>query len=322
MMSVDDFNNKHIVFAFTNEGDKISFSNDNLIVTDGNGKVRLQHTCYRIFALFIVGSTTLTTGIIQRSHRFGFPIILMTPSLRHYDTIGHRTEGNFILRQRQYSYDGLEIAKGIVKNKIQSQKDILDMQIGKDNELRSAMEQLGRYVEKVDDYYGDLRGLMGIEGNAARIYFRQNFNNRENFHRMPRIKTDFVNSTLDIGYTMLFNLVDSMLNLYGFDTYRGVYHRQFYMRKSLVCDLMEPFRPLIDWQVRKSVNLGQCKEEHFNCVNGKYLLDISHNKDYISFLMKPLLRNKESIFRYFQSYYRSFMKGDDYSDYPFFRVNE
>ena len=140
--------------------------------------------------------------------------------------------------------------------------------------------------------------------------------------RIPKIKPDFVNSTLDIGYTILFNIIDCMLNLYGFDTYRGVYHREFYMRKSLSCDMMEPFRPLIDWQVRKAINLGQCKIEHFNECNGRYLLDIRHNKDYIAFLMKPLLDNKEEIFRYFQSYYRSFMKQKNISDFPKFRMGE
>ena len=117
-------------------------------------------------------------------------------------------------------------------------------------------------------------------------------------------------------------MIDSMLNIYGFDTYYGVYHREFYMRKSLTCDLMEPFRPLIDWQVRKAINLGQCKEEHFNNVGGRYLLDITKNKDYVVFLMKPLLRNKESIFRYLQSYYRSFMKETTPESFPLFEVSD
>ena len=95
-----------------------------------------------------------------------------------------------------------------------------------------------------------------------------------------------------------------MLNLYGFDTYYGVLHREFYMRKSLVCDLVEPFRPLIDWQVRKSINLGQIKEEHFNNVNGRFLLDIQYNKHYVKMLSKPLMDNKDRIFTYVQSYYR------------------
>ncbi len=43
-----------------------------------------------------------------------------------------------------------------------------------------------------------------------------------------------------------------MLYIYGFDVFCGVLHRQFYMRKSLVCDVIEPFRPIIDLQIRKA----------------------------------------------------------------------
>jgi len=140
--------------------------------------------------------------------------------------------------------------------------------------------------------------------------------------RKPKIKPDFINSTLDIGYTILFNLTDAMLGLYGFDVYKGVYHREFYMRKSLVCDMVEPFRPLIDWQVRKAVNLGQCKPEDFNISNGRFLLNISKNKDYTEFLMKPLLASKEQMFLYFQNFYRAVMKHKPISDFPAFRISE
>ena len=322
MLSVNDYNEKMVVFVFSKDGEKMSFSNDNLVVKDAMGGVRVQCTCYRIFSLFIVGDASITTGLIKKAQKFGFSIVLMTPSLKAYEIMGYRADGNYLLRRKQYLYSDIEIAKHIVWNKIQCQKEVLDLQRGKDKRLRDGMSLLSEMADSVSKYEGDFRGIMGIEGNAAKVFFRNNYNMVDSFRRVPRIKADFINSTLDIGYTILFNLVDSLLNIYGFDTYQGVYHREFYMRKSLTCDLMEPFRPLIDWQVRKGINLGQCKEEHFNNVNGRYLLDITKNKDYVIFLMKPLIQNKESIFRYFQSYYRAFMKGKGIGDYPVFMVVE
>ena len=44
--------------------------------------------------------------------------------------------------------------------------------------------------------------VMGIEGNAARVYFTRVFNNVKWNGRKPRIKNDYINVTLDIGYTM------------------------------------------------------------------------------------------------------------------------
>lgn len=304
---------------FVLSGDRLSFSNDNVVVTDSEGRVKHQSTCYRIFSLFIVGQTTLTSVLIDKSHRFGFPIYLMSPSFRTIDVIGHYTEGNTRLRELQYGYDSLGIAKHLVANKIRNQKDTLDLQRTNDWQLRKCKAELERLARSASSFEGDFRGLMGIEGTASRIYFEQNFNNTEWNGRKPRVKCDPVNSVLDIGYTILFNYVDAMLGMYGFDRYRGVFHREFYLRKSLVCDLVEPFRPLIDWQVRKALNLGQIKPEHFNLSDGRYLLDIRHNKDYTRFLMEPLIQYREEIFRYFQSYYRSFMKGSPAEKFPVFR---
>ena len=58
-----------------------------------------------------------------------------------------------------------------------------------------------------------------------------------------------------------FNCMDSLLRLYGFDTYKGFYHKLFFQRKSLACDVMEPFRCVIDKQILKAFNLGQIDEK-------------------------------------------------------------
>ena len=107
---------------------------------------------------------------------------------------------------------------------------------------------------------------------------------------------------------MLFNIVDAILQVYGFDTYYGVFHKCFYMRKSLVCDLMEPIRPVVDYQVRKSINLGQCKENDFEVINNRWCLKYKSNPQYIQFLMNAILEYKDYIFLYIQQYYRFFMK--------------
>ncbi|MCH3978414.1 MAG: type V CRISPR-associated endonuclease Cas1 [Candidatus Methanomethylophilus sp.] len=319
MMTRNDFGMKHCVYVFVLKGDKLSFSNDNIVVSDGEGNVKHQSTCYRVFALFIVGQITITSSLIDKSHKFGFPIYIMSPSFRTIDVIGHYTEGNTRLRELQYGYESLDIAKHIIANKIQNQRDNLELKRINDWKLKECKENLAKLRLAATEYSGDFRGLMGIEGTASRIYFEQNFDNVDWNGRKPRSKCDIVNSTLDIGYTILFNYVDAMLGMYGFDRYRGIFHREFYLRKSLVCDLVEPFRPLIDWQVRKALNLGQIKTDHFNISNGRYLLDIRHNKDYTKFLMEPLIQYKDEIFTYFQSYYRSFMKSLPADRFPDFR---
>ena len=124
-----------------------------------------------------------------------------------------------------------------------------------------------------------------------------------------RKKTDYINSLLDIGYTILFNFIECILNVFGFDVYKGVLHTDFYMRKSLVCDLVEPFRPIIDWKVRTGINLGQFKKDDFIMINNSWQLDYKKSAIYGSVFIEDLLDKKDSIFLYIRSYYRAFMKG-------------
>ena len=290
MLDINDFEKKQIIFVFLNNGEKISYSNDNIVVKNKDGKIKYQTTCYRIFVLFVVGNFTLTSGLLQRAKKYGFGIILMTNSLKVYEVLCCPMEGNTLLHRHQYEFKGNNLGKQIIINKIANQRYCL-------NRIRKKSDSLKTVIKKIDDSMkllkneeiNELNEIMGFEGSIARTYFSQVFDNVNWKGRKPRIKFDMTNSILDIGYTILFNFIESLLNVYGFDLYVGVLHKQFYMRKSLVCDLVEPFRPLIDWQVRKSINLGQFKEEDFNIVNEQYLLKWKENSRYISILIEPIL---------------------------------
>ena len=249
MLNANDFGKKQIIFLFTNAGEKLSFSNDNIVVKDRDGKVKHQSTCYRLFMVCVIGNISITSGLIQRSKKFGFSICLMSTTFRVYEIIGTRMEGNTLLRKRQYEYSENDIGRKIEQNKINNQKEALKNIRSKTEEVKEGIKLLEEMVEKLDAPLEYLE-VMGIEGNAARVYFPRVFNNVNWKGRKPRIKSDYINVTLDIGYTMLFNIVDSILQVYGFDTYYGVFHKCFYMRKSLVCDLMESMRPIVDYQLR------------------------------------------------------------------------
>lgn len=320
MLNANDFKKKQIVFLFTNEGDKLSFLNDNIIVKNKEGGIKYQSTCYRLFMICVVGNISITSGLIQRSKKFGFSICLMTTTFKVYEILGARMEGNTLLRKHQYEYTENDIGRKIEQNKIKNQSQILKNIRGKNQIMKEGIELLDKMVVQFEQQLEYLE-VMGIEGNAARVYFSRVFDNVDWKGRKPRIKNDYVNVTLDIGYTMLFNIVDAILQVYGFDTYYGVFHKCFYMRKSLVCDLMEPIRPVVDYQVRKSINLGQCKENDFEVVNNRWCLKYKSNPQYIQFLMNAILEYKDDIFLYIQQYYRFFMKRKSVSEIPVFIIH-
>lgn len=320
MLNANDFKKKQIIFLFTNEGDKLSFLNDNIIVKNKEGGIKYQSTCYRLFMICVVGNISITSGLIQRSKKFGFSICLMTTTFKVYEILGARMEGNTLLRKHQYEYTENDIGREIEQNKIKNQSQILKNIRGKNQIMKEGIELLDKMVVQLEQQLEYLE-VMGIEGNAARVYFSRVFDNVDWKGRKPRIKNDYVNVTLDIGYTMLFNIVDAILQVYGFDTYYGVFHKCFYMRKSLVCDLMEPIRPVVDYQVRKSINLGQCKENDFEVINNRWCLKYKSNPQYIQFLMNAILEYKDDIFLYIQQYYRFFMKRKSASEIPVFIIH-
>ncbi len=320
MLNANDFKKKQIVFLFTNEGDKLSFLNDNIIVKNKEGGIKYQSTCYRLFMICVVGNISITSGLIQRSKKFGFSICLMTTTFKVYEILGARMEGNTLLRKHQYEYTENDIGRKIEQNKIKNQSQILKNIRGKNQIMKEGIELLDKMVVQLEQQLEYLE-VMGIEGNAARVYFSRVFDNVDWKGRKPRIKNDYVNVTLDIGYTMLFNIVDAILQVYGFDTYYGVFHKCFYMRKSLVCDLMEPIRLVVDYQVRKSINLGQCKENDFEVINNRWCLKYKSNPQYIQFLMNAILEYKDDIFLYIQQYYRFFMKRKSVSEIPVFIIH-
>ena len=234
MMSTRDFEYKQLVFVFTDAGQKISFKNDNLLINDAEGKVIHQSTCYRLFVLFICGDFCLTSGLLDRSKKFGFSIVFMSPNLRITCMLPAKAEGNVLLRKKQYEYTKTEIAARIISNKIHNQCALLKRKRKKTEEEKETIAKLEQFEKDV--LQPDLSGkeIMGIEGISAKLYFKSLFTDYTWKSRQPRTKCDMTNTLLDIGYTILFNVINALLEMYGFDVYVGILHKQFFHRKSLV----------------------------------------------------------------------------------------
>lgn len=322
MIDQTDFKMKQFIFYVPMNGDKMSFKNDNIIIKDKEATIRFQITCYRVFLIFVVGDTTITTGLLSRANKYGFSICLMNRNMKVYKFISSRMEGNTHLRKIQYSYDDMQIGQYIIYNKVRNQRNVLSSIRNKNQLIKDAIVALDSHIERLCNDDLEMNSILGIEGSASRTYFCQVFNMVTWNGRKPRIKNDYLNATLDIGYTILFNIIDALLNVYGFDEYYGVLHRCFYMRKSLVCDLMEPFRPVIDYTVRKGINLGQIKENDFKNFSGRYVLEWKMSPAYTKIFLDALLEYKTELFLYIQSYYRAFMKQKNIYDYPIFKYME
>lgn len=321
MIERKDFAYKHSIMVFSLDGDKLSFVNDNVVVKSKDDKIKMQVSCYNIFTIMIIGDATLTTSLIRKAASYHISIILATSTFKIYEIICNHNIGNYLLRKKQYEYSSMEIAKNIVSNKIINQIANLKRIREHSSEFKEVFNIMQSYLDSIHQAK-DTNELMGMEGIVSKVYFKRMFNNVSWTGRLPRVKNDYINATLDIGYTILFNFINALLELFGFDVYIGVHHKQFYMRKSLVCDLVEPFRCIIDYQVRKSINLKQFKEEDFNYKNHQFILKWEKSIDYTKVFLESIIAYKEKIFIFIQKYYRFFMNKKSIPKFKMFLLEE
>lgn len=317
-MSTKDFEHKQVIFAMLNEGEKISFKNDNIVIRREDNSIKLQSTCYRLFVLFIAGHFSLTSGLMERARKFSFTIVFLNYYMRPYAVLPAKAEGNVILRRTQYYYDDFDVGAYIISNKIHNQNFLLKKIRNKSEDLKKIISLMEVYEKSVLVPGLSLQEIMGVEGVAARGYFEQLFREHDWTARRPRVKHDAINCLMDIGYTILFNLVNAMLELFGFDTYVGVLHREFFHRKSLVCDIVEPFRPIVDASLIKALNLGQIHEDDFYVDQGQYFIGGKNAVPYIKIMLDALLEYKNEMFLYVQSYYRAFVRQKTIDQFPVF----
>lgn len=317
-MSTKDFEHKQVIFAMLNEGEKISFKNDNIVIRKEDNSIKLQSTCYRLFVLFIAGHFSLTSGLMERARKFSFTIVFLNYYMRPYAVLPAKAEGNVILRRTQYYYDDFDVGAYIISNKIHNQNFLLKKIRNKSEDLKKIISLMEVYEKSVLVPGLSLQEIMGVEGVAARGYFEQLFREHDWTARRPRVKHDAINCLMDIGYTILFNLVNAMLELFGFDTYVGVLHREFFHRKSLVCDIVEPFRPIVDASLIKALNLGQIHEDDFYVDQGQYFIGGKNAVPYIKIMLDALLEYKNEMFLYVQSYYRAFVRQKAIDQFPVF----
>lgn len=291
------------------------------LLEDGKCKTLTKFPFQKVLALFVVGHITITTPLIEKCKRYNLALVVVKPNLRPVFYWSDAAEANYLLRRCQYLFasDDLSIARLLVENKIVNQISALKKTRKKDELTQSAMRQCEKalsVVSRIENY----NALMGEEGVTARLYFAAYFQSLDWKGRKPRMKSDVINVVLDIGYTILFNFMECFIRMFGFDLYVGVYHRMWFKRKSLVCDLMEPFRCLVDHAVLLAFHRKQFAIEDFELVKHEYRLRRDRSSVYYQVFYNVLVERKGDFFRYVQSYYRCFMGKKSIKSYPKFEL--
>lgn len=246
---------------------RIGKRGEELVVEERDGtKVYAKLGFLSQVALF--GAAQISTQAIQELCGRGIPIAYHSNGGWLYGMTVGMPHKNVDLRVRQYrtSEDAaaaLAIARAIVTTKIRNCRTLLRR--NGDQVPSADLVRLKQLSEQACEA-GSAAALLGIEGNAGRVYF-------SNFPKMLRSRgessvafdmdgrnrrppVDPVNALLSLGYSLLTKDMAVALLRVGFDPFLGFFHRPRYGRPALALDLMEEFRPLIVDSVVLSVING------------------------------------------------------------------
>lgn len=184
--------------------------------------------------------------------------------------------------------------KRIVENKIKNQALLLQK-----NKLKK-YELLLSYVKEIET--GDKTNR---EGHSAKEYFNSLFGNK-----FVRNNSDSINAALNYGYAVLLSTINKEICNCGYITQLGIHHKNEFNKFNLSCDLMEPFRVLIDNFVYHNQDRILDKDYKMDIVNIFNKTFKYHNKNYtlkdiLSMYVKNTLdsigeKNKYKEFVYYE----------------------
>ncbi len=113
------------------------------------------------------------------------------------------------------------------------------------------------------------------EGHAAKVYFNELFGKD-----FVRNESDNINAALNYGYAILLSTINKEVISNGYLTQMGIHHKNEFNEFNLSCDLMEPFRIVIDnfvyYNQEKELNT-EFKLDIVNIFNSRYTYE---NKKY------------------------------------------
>lgn len=168
----------------------------------------------------------------------------------------------------------------IVKNKILNQSLML-------NKIKNdKYDLLTSYIDEVVS--GDKTNR---EGHAAKVYFNALFGKD-----FVRNNNDNINAALNYGYAILLSTINKEVIAAGYLTQLGIHHKNEFNEFNLSCDLMEPFRVIVDnfvyFNQERELNTNY-KLDIVNILNNSYKYQNKSYtlKDIIGLFVKNTLNN-------------------------------
>jgi len=263
------------------------------------GEEKRSISAQKVQSIWITTAASFSTDAIQMAMENNIDVVFLDHFGNPYARIWQSKLGSTTkIRRRQLevseSREGLSLAMDWVVQKMSNQISFLeelqrhraekaDTMAEYLDSMHFALQKLQAWRERQDAEPGTVRAL---EGGAGHAYFAclsflipeaWRFSGRS--HQPAR---DGFNAMLNYSYGILYGLVERACLLAGLDPYIGFLHSDNYNKKSLIFDIIEPFRTHGDETVFYLFSKRQVKKEYFNEIPNGVTLNESGKKLLIS----------------------------------------
>lgn len=239
---------------------------DERIVIERDEQILYEAPWRHLHAVLLLGRHNITTPALTESMVFNIPLHFASMTGKYQGVVWNGQTGakgsQLWLKQQQIFSEpqhALRISREIVGARLANSRETLRSR-GKPT------QPLDGLIAKLDSAQ-TLAELNGLEGSGARFYFSAfkellpnefGFNER---NRQPPL--DPFNALLSLGFSVLYSCLETILRTDGLLPWQGVYHQPHGKHATLVSDLMEPFRHIVERQALGMIKRREIKLEDF-----------------------------------------------------------
>ena len=291
------------IIDISGDGYYLSVKNDNLSILKDNKEV--LHACFADINSIICSGNNIvyTNAVIQKCLENKIPLTFCNkshlPTGMLIPTFSINEYGQRLQIQIKASVPlKKQIWRQIIKEKLKNQSLCL-----KNFDIIDVSKKLLELSNEVKSGDSTCR-----EGIGARFYFSSLFNN---FNR-DNNKTDILNSALNYGYIVVRNCLARAIVSSGLNPALGVFHSNNHNPFCLADDLIEPLRPIVDYQIKNNIN-DFLSEKELNSKLKKILVSIVDSNLYFDF---ETCKFTFALQKYVQSYFYCLNKKTDKICFP------
>ena len=242
---------------------KLSYQNDYLLVRNEN--LQMVHLSEINTIVIDTGQVSITSFLVSELAKNKIKLIFVdeqhNPICETVPYYGNFNTSKKILNQVKWDTEIKEkVWQKIVQNKIFNQYRILT------NFGIQGADKLLEYVKDVE--IGDKTNR---EGHAAKVYFNLLFGKK-----FVRHQSDGINVALNYGYSIIMSTFSKEIVSKGYITQLGINHKNEFNYFNFACDLMEPYRVLVDelvYQNQDRILNRDYKIELIDILNKKVKID-------------------------------------------------